>query len=63
MGSTIITPDQLRDNIRGILNSTRLQSLTADARAERRELIKQEQDLRVRQIEAASKAGQSARTR
>ncbi len=52
--------DQLRDNIRGILNSTRLQALTADARAERRELIKQEQDLRVRQIEAASKAGQGA---
>lgn len=52
--------EQLRLNILGILNSTRLQSLTADARAERRELIKQEQDLRVRQIEAASKAGQGA---
>lgn len=52
--------DQLRDNIRGILNSTRLQTLSADARAERRELIKQEQDLRVRQIEAASRAGQGA---
>ncbi len=52
--------EQLRDNIRGILNSTRLQALSADARAERRELIKQEQDLRVRQIEAASKAGQGA---
>ena len=52
--------EQLRDNIRGILNSTRLQALTADARAERRELIKQDQDLRVRQIEAASKAGQGA---
>ena len=51
---------ELRDNIRGILNSTRLQALSADARAERRELIKQEQDLRVRQIEAASKAGQGA---
>lgn len=50
----------LRDNIRGILNSTRLQALTADARNERRELIKQEQELRVRQIEAASKAGQGA---
>ncbi len=47
---------ELRDNIRGILNSTRLQTLSADARAERRELIKQDQDLRVRQIEAASKA-------
>ncbi len=52
--------EQLRLNILGILNSTRLQSLTADARAERRELIKQDQDLRVRQIEAASKAGQGA---
>jgi general secretion pathway protein D len=52
--------EQLRDNIRGILNSTRLQTLSADARAERRELIKQEQDLRVRQIEAASRAGQGA---
>lgn len=52
--------DALRDNIRGILNSTRLQTLSADARAERRELIKQEQDLRVRQIEAASRAGQGA---
>lgn len=52
--------DQLRDNIRAILNSTRLQTLSADARAERRELIKQEQELRVRQIEAASKAGQGA---
>ncbi len=52
--------EQLRLNILGILNSTRLQSLTSDARAERRELIKQEQDLRVRQIEAASKAGQGA---
>jgi general secretion pathway protein D len=51
---------ELRDNIRGILNSTRLQALSAESRAERRELIKQEQDLRVRQIEAASKAGQGA---
>ena len=51
---------ELRDNIRGILNSTRLQALSADARAERRELIKQEQDLRVRQIEAASKAAAGA---
>ena len=52
--------EQLRDNIRGILNSTRLQTLSADARAERRELIRQEQDMRVRQIEAASRAGQGA---
>ena len=41
--------EQLRDNIRSILNSTRLQSLTADARAERLALVKQEQELRVKQ--------------
>ncbi len=48
--------DELRNNIRAILNSTRLQTLSADARAERLALVKQEQDNRVRQIEAASKA-------
>jgi MSHA type pilus biogenesis protein MshL len=52
--------DQLRDNIRSILNSTRLQSLTADAKAERMALVKQEQELRAKQIEAASRAGQGA---
>jgi general secretion pathway protein D len=52
--------DQLRDNIRAILNSTRLQSLTADAKAERLALVKQEQELRVKQMEAASRAGQGA---
>jgi general secretion pathway protein D len=52
--------EQLRDNIRAILNSTRLQSLTADARAERLALVKQEQELRVKQLEAASRAGQAA---
>lgn len=52
--------DELRNNIRAILNSTRLQTLGADARNERLALVKQEQDLRVRQIEAASKAGQGA---
>ena len=46
----------LRDNIRGILNSTRLQSLTADAKAERLALVKQDQELRVKQMEAASRA-------
>ena len=54
--------DQLRDNIRSILNSTRLQSLTADAKNERLALIKQEQELRVKQMEAASRAGQGAPT-
>jgi general secretion pathway protein D len=52
--------EQLRDNIRSILNSTRLQSMTADARAERLALVKQEQELRVKQLEAASRAGQAA---
>jgi MSHA type pilus biogenesis protein MshL len=54
--------DQLRDNIRSILNSTRLQSLSADAKAERLTLVKQEQELRVKQMEAASRAGQGAPT-
>jgi general secretion pathway protein D len=52
--------EQLRDNIRAILNSTRLQSLTAEAKAERLALVKQEQELRTKQIEAASRAGQGA---
>jgi general secretion pathway protein D len=52
--------DQLRDNIRSILNSTRLQSLTAEARSERLAMIKQEQEMRVKQMEAASRAGQGA---
>jgi MSHA type pilus biogenesis protein MshL len=52
--------DQLRDNIRSLLNSTRLQSLTAEARGERLALIKQEQEMRVKQMEAASRAGQGA---
>jgi MSHA type pilus biogenesis protein MshL len=53
---------QLRENIRSILNSTRLQSLDAQARAERLALVKQEQELRTKQIEAASRAGQGAPT-
>ena len=52
--------DQLRDNVRSVLNSTRLQSLTAEARGERLALIKQEQEMRVKQMEAASRAGQGA---
>ena len=54
--------DLLRDNIRSILNSTRLQSLTAEAKSERLALVKQEQELRVKQMEAASRAGQGAPT-
>jgi general secretion pathway protein D len=52
--------EQLLSNIRSILNSTRLQSLTAEARAERLTMVKQEQELRVKQLEAASRAGQGA---
>src|SRR5512134_1366402 len=52
--------DQLRDNIRSVLNSTRLQSLTAEAKGERLALIKQEQEMRVKQMEAAGRAGQGA---
>ena len=52
--------EQLHSNIRSILNSTRLQTLSADARAERLALVKQEQELRAKQIEAASRAGQGA---
>ncbi len=52
--------EQMRDNIRAILNSTRLQSLNAEARAERLAMVKQEQELRVKQLEAASRAGQGA---
>jgi general secretion pathway protein D len=52
--------DQLRDNIRSILNSTRLQSLTADQKNERLAQIKQEQELSIKRIEAASRAGQGA---
>lgn len=54
--------EQLRENIRSILNSTRLQSLDAQARAERLALVKQEQELRAKQMEAASRAGQGAPT-
>jgi MSHA biogenesis protein MshL len=52
--------DQLRDNIRSILNSTRLQSLTAEQKSERLAQIKQEQELSIKRIEAASRAGQGA---
>ncbi len=46
----------LRINIRDILNSTRLQSLGAEARAERQLALKQQQDQQIKQLEAASKA-------
>lgn len=50
----------LEQSVRSILNSSLQQSQSAAARQNRLELIKQEQELRTKQIEAASKAGQSA---
>lgn len=50
----------LEQSVRSILNSSMKQSQSAQARQDRLELIKQEQELRTKQIEAASKAGQSA---
>lgn len=50
----------LETNVRAILASSLQQSLTAAAKADRMQLVKQEQDLRVRQLEAASKAQQGA---
>ncbi len=52
--------DLLRDNIRAILNSTRQQSQTAEARAERAATIRQEQEFQIRQLDAASRAGAGA---
>lgn len=50
----------LEQSVRSILNSSLQQSQSAAARQNRLELIKQEQELRTKQMEAASKAGQSA---
>jgi len=50
----------LEQSVRSILNSSLQQSLSADAKQSRLELIKQEQDLRAKQMEAASKAGPAA---
>ncbi len=50
----------LEHSVRSILNSSLQQSLSAESKQNRLELIKQEQDLRTKQMEAASKAGQSA---
>ena len=47
-------------SVRSILNSSLQQSQSADARQNRMELIKQEQDIRAKQMEAASKAGAAA---
>jgi len=50
----------LEQSVRSILNSSLQQSLSQELKQNRLELIKQEQDLRAKQMEAASKAGQSA---
>ncbi len=52
--------DTLRDNVRAILNSTRQQTLSAEAKAERADLVRQEQEFRIKQLEATSRAGQGA---
>lgn len=65
--STIVTTTSVSDfwklleqSVRSILNSSLKQNQSAQARQDRLELIKQEQELRTKQIEAASKAGQAA---
>lgn len=65
--STIVTTTSVSDfwklleqSVRSILNSSLKQNQSAQARQDRLELIKQEQELRTKQMEAASKAGQSA---
>ncbi|MDP2240346.1 MAG: secretin N-terminal domain-containing protein [Burkholderiales bacterium] len=50
----------LEQSVRSILNSSLQQSLSAAAKQNRLELIKQEQDIRAKQMEAASKAGAAA---
>ena len=50
----------LEQSVRSILNSSLQQSQSAEARQNRLELIKQEQEMRTRQMDAASKAGPSA---
>ncbi len=50
----------LEQSVRSILNSSLQQSLSAEAKQNRLELIKQEQELRAKQMEAASKAGATA---
>ena len=54
--------DALRDNVRAILNSTRQQSLSADAKSERAELVKQDQEYRIKQLEATNRTGSGAQT-
>lgn len=50
----------LEQSVRGILNSSLKQSQSAEARLNRLEILKQEQELRAKQMDAASKAGAAA---
>jgi len=50
----------LEQSVRAILNSSLQQALTAQAKTDRLQLIRQEQELRAKQLEAASRAGQAA---
>ncbi len=52
--------DQLRDNIRSILTSTRNQMLSAEDRATRLEAVKAAREERLLQAEAVARAGQAA---
>lgn len=52
--------DQLRDNIRAILNSTRNQMLSAEDRAARLEAVRSAREERLLQAEAVARAGQAA---
>jgi general secretion pathway protein D len=60
---TVSTSDfwrTLEQSVRAILNSSLQQSLTAEARLNRIQTLRQEQELRAKQMEAASRAGQAA---
>jgi len=52
--------DQLRENIRAILNSTRNQMLSAEDKAARLEAVKTAREERLLQAEAVARAGQAA---
>lgn len=50
----------LEQSVRAILNSSLQQSLSAEAKLDRLQTLRQEQELRAKQLEAASRAGQAA---
>jgi general secretion pathway protein D len=50
----------LEQSVRAILNSSLQQSLSAEAQQNRLQVLRQEQELRAKQMEAASRAGQAA---